>query len=129
MGCRRVLHEIIDGTERKRCGRCAHWLALEHFSKSRAAWDGPRESIVKHRACDRVASTDWFHGNREQHYEKTRWWVQAHPERRSEIRKRWTANIDYYRQWRTLTGSEPLMPRGTQQIASVPQHAVGRGVR
>jgi len=40
LGRRRVLHRFVDDPERKRCGRCTQWLALDRFSKSRAAWDG-----------------------------------------------------------------------------------------
>lgn len=97
-GVRRSEHQLIDGIDHKRCGRCHTLKPTEDFNRRTASRDG---LSAKCRPCDRLSSTEWFHANRDQHYANTRRWIEGHPEERAVIQKRWNdANPDYYRQWR-----------------------------
>ncbi len=56
---RRIQHQIIDGIEKKLCGRCKEWKALDQFHSNKSMWDGLRNQC---KAC----SSAWDKEKREQ---------------------------------------------------------------
>jgi hypothetical protein len=100
-------HVVVEGVEKRWCGKCKGYKELEKFGYSKSTWDNLRPTckvcLKESNALNKERRTEYnkqyWQESKEHQQEKNRKWRQDNPEKVKESMKRWLEkNKEYKKQ-------------------------------
>ena len=98
-------HVVEEGIEKRWCGQCKTYKALEKFGYSKSTWDNLRptckDCLVQNNSINKEKRTEYnkkyWQLTKEQQQEKNREWRRNNPEKVKESMKRWLEENKEYK--------------------------------